>query len=989
MQGQEDRVIAEAEVLEVLVRESGLSPEQIGQGASFTELGFDSFGLMKLSEAIEARFGTDVPFRRLMEDLSTLPRLTRYLAEVATGPLKAAPKAAPIAEVEAAPVVAAPGFAFAPSRPAHAVPQPNVAEALEGARLSGQCEGCRVHDVEGRELVDLSMGGGVALFGHSPAFIAEALRRQLADGIHLGPDTEVALAVARQLCALTGAERAAFCNTGTEAVMSALRIARTVTRRTGVVVLAGADHGHFDGTAAVPSPSSMRPVPRSPGVPEGMIADVMVLDYGAPAALATIERHAHELAAVLVEPIPSRRPEAAAGAWLRELRAITARHGIALVFDELVSGFRCHPAGAQARLEVRADLVLYGMILGGGLPLAAVTGTARFLDAIDGGPWAFGDESTPGAEQTFFGGTFCKHPLAMAAAAAVLTRLAHEGPALQRELDARTAQLVARLRARLAPVGADVRIHHASSWFVLTTAAGAPLPARFRRELVAHGVYAPAEGPCFLSTAHGDDALARIEDAVEAAARGLVDGGSSPAHADRRSFPVGTRQRQLWTLAQLGPEACAAFNECATLRLRGALDVDALHRVASALVTRHDALRTTFSRDGERRIVHRTLDVRLDVVDLAGEPTALAEVVRRQVGLPFDLEAGPLFRIELLRVGADDHVLLVVIHHLVTDGTSMGVLLAELTAGYVAAREGAPLPVPMGAPETTDATEASDDLEEHDPRAEQYWLAELRDPPPPLALPTDAPRPSRKTFGGVHARLGLHGSTPAELRSFAAAHEVSTFVALLGAYTVLLHHLCRQPDLVVGVLAAGPSHDRAPRVGYFVHLLPLRSRVTPGLRFVDHLHATRRRVLDAYEHQRVSLTALTTKLGIRPEPTRPPLIATSFNVDRPAPALSIPGLEVEADTPQTGLAKYDVGVNIDDTSLTFDWILDRDLFVPATAERWMAQLGALLTAVRSRPELDLAALEVVLEGAAAAWRERVAEDLARGARHGLRELRRR
>lgn len=974
MQGQKERVIAEAEVLEVLVRESGLTPEQIGQGASFTELGFDSFGLMKLSEAIEVRFGTDVPFRRLMEDLSTVPRLTRYLAEIATGPRKAAP----VAEA----VVAAPGLAYASSRPSQPTPQVSSVAEADGPRLSGQCEGCRVRDMDDRELVDLAMGGGVALFGHSPAFIAEALHRQLADGLHLGPDTEVALAVARKLCALTGAERAAFCNTGTEAVMSSLRIARTVTRRTGVVVFAGADHGHFDGTAAVPSPSGMRPVPRSPGVPEGMIADVMVLDYGAPAALATIERHAHGLAAVLVEPIPSRRPETAANEWLRELQAITARHGIALVFDELMSGFRCHPAGAQARLQVRADLVLYGMILGGGLPLAAVTGTARFLDAIDGGPWAFGDESAPGAEQTFFGGTFCKHPLAMAAADAVLTRLTHEGPALQRELDARTAGLVERLRERLSRVGADVRIHHASSWFVLTTASGAPLPARFRRELVAHGVYAPAEGPCFLSTAHGDDDLARIEDAVEAAARGLVASGSPTEHADRRSFPVVTRQRQLWTLAQLGPEACAAFNECATLRLRGSLDVEALHRVASALVARHDALRTTFSRDGELRILHCRLDVRLDVVDLADEPGALAEVVRRRVGLPFDLEAGPLFRIELLRTGEDDHVLLVVIHHLVTDGTSMGVLLAELTAGYVAAREGAPLPAPLGEPT------ASDDLDEDDPRAEQYWLAELRDPPPQLALPTDAPRPSRKSFGGVNARLGLHGTTPAELRSFAAAHEVSTFVALLGAYTVLLHHLCRQPDLVVGILAAGTSHHRTPRVGYFVHLLPLRSRVAPGLRFVDHLHATRRRVLDAYEHQRVSLTALTPKLGIRPEPTRS-LIGTSFNVDRPAPALAIPGLEVEADTPQTGLAKYDVGVNIDDTSLTFDWILDRDLFVPATAERWMAQLGALLTAVRSRPELDLAALDVVLDEAVAAWRERVAGGLAQEARGGLRELRRR
>src|SRR5262249_18287205 len=151
-----------------------------------------------------------------------------------------------------------------------------------------------------------------------------------------------------------------------------------------------------------------------------------------------IEQHAGSLAAVLVEPVQSRRPGLHPGDFLRRLRELTARTGVPLIFDEMITGFRIHPGGAQAHFGVEADIPTYGKLIGGGMPLGVVACRGGFLDRIDGGAWRYGDDSLPSVERTFYAGTFCKHPLAMAAARAVLAELVARGPALQEELNSTT-----------------------------------------------------------------------------------------------------------------------------------------------------------------------------------------------------------------------------------------------------------------------------------------------------------------------------------------------------------------------------------------------------------------------------------------------------------------------------------------------------------------------------------------------------------------------
>ena len=171
-----------------------------------------------------------------------------------------------------------------------------------------------------------------------------------------------------------------------------------------------------------------------------------------------MKAHGDELAAVLVEPVQSRRPELQPREFLQDVRRLTEASGTALVFDEVVTGFRAHPGGAQAIFGVRADMATYGKVIGGGLPIGLITGRHEYLDALDGGAWQYGDDSIPEVGVTFFAGTFVRHPLALAAARAVLDQLEEQGPDLQRDLNLRTTEFAARLESHARSVGAPVRI---------------------------------------------------------------------------------------------------------------------------------------------------------------------------------------------------------------------------------------------------------------------------------------------------------------------------------------------------------------------------------------------------------------------------------------------------------------------------------------------------------------------------------------------------
>ncbi len=375
-------------------------------------------------------------------------------------------------------------------------------------------KGAWLWDIDGNAYVDALNGFGMSMFGWQPEFVQQAVRAQLEQGYEIGPQHVLAGDVARLVCEMTGFDRAGLCNTGSEAVMGCMRIARTVTGRGRIALFAGSYHGIFD-EVIVRGTKSLRSIPAAPGIMPSAMQNVVVLDYGTPEALAWIEANADDLAAVLVEPVQSRRPDLQPREFLQRLREITASSGTLLVFDEVVTGFRCHPQGAQGLFDVRADLASYGKVVGGGFPIGIIAGKREFADALDGGHWQFGDDSTPTVGVTYFAGTFVRHPLALAATKAVLERLAAEGPDLQTRLTASTAAMVDELNAHCREVGAPIVLKSFASLWRVTFAEDHPLQDLLFAMMRSRGVHILDNFPCFMTTAHTPADIATIKAAFK------------------------------------------------------------------------------------------------------------------------------------------------------------------------------------------------------------------------------------------------------------------------------------------------------------------------------------------------------------------------------------------------------------------------------------------------------------------------------------------
>ncbi|WP_243049110.1 polyketide synthase [Dyella sp. RRB7] len=390
-------------------------------------------------------------------------------------------------------------------------------------------KGSKVWDLDGNEYVDALNGFGMNLFGWQPDFVLDAVRRQLDAGYEIGPQHPLAGEVAEQICELTGFDRAALCNTGSEAVMGTVRIARTVTGRDTLVIFTGSYHGIFD-EVIVRGTKKLRSVPAAPGILRNTAENVLVLDYGTPESLAIIRERASSIAAVLVEPVQSRRPDFQPRDFLKELRAITADAGALLIFDEVVTGFRSHPRGAQAVLGIDADLASYGKVVGGGFPIGVIAGKRRYMDALDGGGWQYGDASIPTVGVTYFAGTFVRHPLALAAAHAVLDHLKSNGAALQERLNARTGLLMDELNAFCAGVGAPIKLVHFASVWKTNFTEDHPLQDLLFAMMRSRGIHVLDNFPCFFTTAHSEQDFVAIAKAFKESVLEMQEAEFLPRH---------------------------------------------------------------------------------------------------------------------------------------------------------------------------------------------------------------------------------------------------------------------------------------------------------------------------------------------------------------------------------------------------------------------------------------------------------------------------
>ncbi len=392
--------------------------------------------------------------------------------------------------------------------------------------VARRSSGCRLWDLDGNEYIDLLSGYGSNFFGFGAPFIRKAIAEQMELGMEIGPQTWLAEEVATLFREFVPFDRVAFCNTGSEAVLATLRLARTVTGRDLVVMFAGAYHGIFD--EVVVRATKARTMPAAPGIPRASVENMLVLPWNDPAALDVIRQRADEIAAVLVEPVQSRAPHIQPAAFLKDLRQLTQETDIALIFDEVVCGFRVAPGGAQEHFGIQADLGSYGKVVGGGLSIGIVAGKRAYMDALDGGHWEYGDASAPEVGVTYFAGTFVRHPIAMAAARAALLYMKEQGPDLQRRLNEKTERFVDSLNQLFRAEEAPVELHHFGSVMKFAQTAETPYGEILFAHARERGVHVWDGRPCFVSLAHQEEDLAAVIEVFKQAIAAMQEGGFYP-----------------------------------------------------------------------------------------------------------------------------------------------------------------------------------------------------------------------------------------------------------------------------------------------------------------------------------------------------------------------------------------------------------------------------------------------------------------------------
>jgi amino acid adenylation domain-containing protein len=390
--------------------------------------------------------------------------------------------------------------------------------------------GSRLWDVDGNEYIDVLNGFGSNMFGYQPDFVKQALHEQIEKGFEVGPQHELAGEVSQLVCELTGSERVALCNTGSEAVLGAMRVARTITGRSLIVAFAGSYHGIVD-EVLVRGSKKLKTFPAASGIMPNVVQNMLILDYGTDESLRIIREQADELAAVLVEPIQSRRPEFVPIEFLNELRSITAASGSALIFDEVITGFRMHLGGAQALLGIRADMATYGKVAGAGMSIGIIGGKRSFMDALDGGFWQYGDASAPEVGVTYFAGTFVRHPLALAAAKASMLHLREQGTGLQQALTRKTTYLADTLNAYLTERQLPMFIAHFGSLWKLKFTDDLPYSELLFTLLRQRGIHVWDGFPCFMTEAHTDEEIETVITAFCQSIDALVDATYFPGKA--------------------------------------------------------------------------------------------------------------------------------------------------------------------------------------------------------------------------------------------------------------------------------------------------------------------------------------------------------------------------------------------------------------------------------------------------------------------------
>ena len=432
----------------------------------------------------------------------------------------------------------------------------------------------------------------------------------------------------------------------------------------------------------------------------------------------------------------------------------------------------------------------------------------------------------------------------------------------------------------------------------------------------------------------------------------------------------------------LAPES-TAYNIARAVKIRAALDVAALRRALSALVDRHAALRTTFAISRGRPIQRVADRVELDLSQEDARHWSEAQLDERlseESERPFDLERGPLLRINLFTRSSDEHILLLAAHHIIVDFWSLALLMQELVVLYKAEQSGARAALPALSSNYAAFVDWQRELlsSEEGERHWRYWHSQLSKELPILNLPTTRPRPSVQTFHGTSVPLRLSAATARRLKLLSREHDVTLYMTLLAAFQALLHRYTGQDELSVGSVTAGRTKaEFASLVGYFVNPLVFRATVSGDATFESLLAQVRRSVLDAFEHQDYPFSILVERLQATRDPSRSPLFQVMFSMHKArllgdeglslfalgeaGARMNLGGLELESLPLKRRVAQFDLTLMVaeagEELYATFEY--NTDLFDAATIEQMAQSFQTLLEAVVANPAEKISRLPLL------------------------------
>ena len=466
---------------------------------------------------------------------------------------------------------------------------------------------------------------------------------------------------------------------------------------------------------------------------------------------------------------------------------------------------------------------------------------------------------------------------------------------------------------------------------------------------------------------------ALLELKVQQARAGRTAGGSIPRRADKNYAPLSFAQQRLWFLNQLEPESFA-YNETSALRLEGHLDVDVLQRALNAIVERHEVLRTTIvvAADGtplQRIGTEAGIDALLIDLSEQTEQERETEVQRRASELkarPFDLSKDLPVRVELLRLKAEQHVLIVVKHHIASDGWSSGVFARELAALYNAFSQAQPSPLAELPIQYADYAQWQREWLEGEQLEKQlaYWKEQLRDVTI-LELPTDRPRSQAPSERGGRQFLELSQALSDRLKSLGQSEGATLYMTLLAAFQILLHRYTGQDDIIVGSPIAGRTRiETEGLIGFFVNTLLLRTDLAGDPTYGELLARVRKTALQAYEHQDLPFEKLIEEINPDRGQGDSPMLRVSFALQNtPRQVLNMAGLTATPIEIEALAAKFELSVAFVERDHRYVIRIEyrADLFDAATIERMLGHFRNLLEGIVANPEQRINELPLLTE----------------------------